>query len=160
MLGTDHVAKNELQQYEIMIKKARAFLLALLTTYVIGAVTISQFNIARIVDMGFPVDTNERFATAWHDLTHMYDLYLPLVAIALLIAFLVNGLGILKLFNMPRVLYPLAGFAGLLTLHLTLEAVLGMTPVAPARDFWGLMTQGIAGGVGGWVFYRFKEQRN
>lgn len=137
-----------------MIKKARAFLFAVLSTYIVGVISISQHNIARIVELGFPVTFGERFATTWHDLTHMFDLYLPLLAIALLIAFLVTGLGVLRLISQPRVLYPLAGFVGMLALHLILEAVLGMTPVAPARELSGLLTQGIAGAIGGWVFVR------
>ncbi|MBT8115284.1 MAG: hypothetical protein KJP04_07880, partial [Arenicella sp.] len=117
-------------------------------------VLISQFNIARITDMGFPVGASERWQNALHDLGGMFDLYLPLVAIALLIAFLVTAFGVIRLVNKPSLLYPLAGFTALIAMHLILYAVFGMSPVAPTRTLAGLLAQGLAGAVGGYVYLK------
>ena len=143
-----------------MTRKALAYLSAVFATYFVGTILISQFNIARITQLGFPVGMGERWQSALHDFSSMLDSYLPLVAIALLIALLVTSFGIMRLINKPNVLYPLAGFVALIALHLILYLVFDISPIAPTRTLAGLLTQGLAGAVGGYVYLKFaKPQR-
>ncbi|MDZ7684475.1 MAG: hypothetical protein U5O39_05285 [Gammaproteobacteria bacterium] len=63
----------------------------------------------------------------------MLDLYLPLVGIALAIALAVARLVIGFLPHLRLVGYVLSGFVGLIALHVILEAVLGLSGIAPTR---------------------------
>ena len=137
-----------------MTRKAPAYLCAVAAAYLTGTLLVSQFNIARITELGFDVTLAERVQNAVHDLTNMYDLFLPLVAVALLIAFLVTAKLVLRRIDRPALLYPLAGFVAMLALHGILYLVFGMSPVAPTRTLAGLLGQGLAGALGGYVFFR------
>jgi len=129
------------------------FLSAVAVTYILGTAFVSQGNIAAVVDMGFDVTGTHRLDALIHDLTHMYDLYLPLVAIGLLIALSVAG-GIIRFVpNLRLIGYVSAGFVGMIALHVILKAVLGLSGIAPTREVLGLLAQGFAGAVGGYAFH-------
>ena len=63
------------------MKKVLGFIAALLVTYVAGAIFISQGNIAQLTAHGVSVEMGDRLNAALHDVTNMYDLYLPLVGL-------------------------------------------------------------------------------
>ena len=135
-----------------MTRKFIAYLLAVVATYLCGVVLISQFNISNVVDMGFPVPTGQRRSAAVHDILGMLGTYLPLISIAFLIAFLFTSLLLLRFIDSPTLLFMSAGFVGIVTLHLVMGAVFGITGVAPTRTLLGLIVQGGAGAVGGYVY--------
>ncbi len=137
-----------------MLRTVSSFIVAVLVTYIAGTMFISQVNLASIIELGMAVDISVRIDAALHDLTHMYDIYLPVVAVALLIAFSVAA-GIIKFVPDLRFLgYVLAGFVGLVAIHVILKMVLGMTGIAATRSLVGLLLQGVAGAAGGWMFQR------
>ena len=70
-----------------MIKTTGSFLLAVIAAYLLGAIFISQGNIAAVVALGFDVGIGQRLDAAVHDTLNMTDIYLPLVAISLLLGF-------------------------------------------------------------------------
>ena len=142
-----------------MLKKIVGFGIGLGFAYGLAVVLISQFNIARITELGYPVSLSERVATVGHDLMSMAGLFLPLVAGALLVAFLFTGLILTRLISRSQWIYMLAGFVGVISLHLILNSVFGMTPVAPTRTAVGLVAQGVAGALGGWLFYKIAFPR-
>jgi hypothetical protein len=129
------------------------YIIAVLATYLVGTTLISQGNLANVAAMGATIEWPTRFDAMIHDALHMYEIYLPLVAISFLIAFTVAALIIRRLPNLRLVGYVLAGFVGLMAIHLLMKAVLGMTGVAPTRTLAGLLGQGFAGAVGGYVFH-------
>lgn len=137
------------------MKKLFAYVVAVLTTYIIAVIFVSQFNIAEIVTLGQPVSFYERLSTTLHDLGSMVSLYLVLIALALAIAWLFVGLVLARWVSPTLFLYALAGFAGMVALHQILYLVFGMNPVAATRSVLGLLSQGAAGVVGGWLFYCF-----
>ena len=145
-----------------MIRKLIAMLFAVICTYIVAVGLVSQVNISEIVDMGFAVSISQRLAAVWHDLGGMLGIYLPLIAIALLIAFLFTSLLLNRFIDKPAVLFPLAGFTGLLTVHLVLDWVFGVAGIAATRSLFGLISQGMAGALGGYVYYRIcmLEPRN
>ena len=132
------------------MNKIKGFLGAIVATYIMGTIFISQGNLAQVAALGVPVDIASRINAAWHDATHMVSLYLPLSLIALLIAFLVASWLLKRLGQWANILFPLAGFTAMLTLVFTLNTVFGLTPIAPTRFLPGLLLQGLAGAVGGY----------
>jgi len=131
-----------------------AWLLAALVTYAISSTLATQSVIASLGRMGVSVPLGQRFSTTIQDLVGMSGMFLPLIAFSLLIAFVVAS--ILSRWLAPRrtALFILAGFTGVLALHVSLEAMLGITPVAAARTVGGLLLQGVGGAAGGWLFVK------
>ena len=130
-----------------------SYLLAVLVTYVLGAAFVSQGNIAAVTSMGFEISMAQRFEAMMHDVTSMYDIYLILIAIALLIALPVAEFIIRRFPELRMVGYLSAGFVAMVAIHVILKAVLGLSGIAPTRELAGLLAQGIAGALGGFVFH-------
>ena len=137
-----------------MIKTTGSFLLAVIAAYLLGAIFISQGNIAAVVALGFDVGVGQRLDAAVHDTLNMTDIYLPLVAISLLLGFPVAYAIVRKRPHLRLIGYTMAGFVALIAIHVIIKAVVGISGVAPTRTLLGLLCQGIAGGVGGYLFYR------
>ncbi|MBT5604285.1 MAG: hypothetical protein HOJ61_18795 [Gammaproteobacteria bacterium] len=132
--------------------------LAVICSYLTGAVLISQGNISRITDMGFEITLTQRLDSAGHDIMNMYSIYMPLIAIALLIAFVVAAQVIQRLPHLRLLGYILAGFVGMVAIHVVLKQVVGISGIAPARTLAGLFAQGVAGALGGYCFYWITQQ--
>lgn len=130
------------------------FVSAVFITYVVAVFFVSQFNANNIAALGVDVSFTDRANAVIHDLVGMLDLYLPIIAVGFLVAFLFTRFVLLRFVKAPAILYPLAGFVALATVHLTLKAVFGMTPVAPTATLIGLLVQCLAGAVGGFVFFK------
>ncbi|MEX2489018.1 MAG: hypothetical protein WD356_05760 [Pseudomonadales bacterium] len=135
------------------MKFALGYIAAVAVTYLLGTIFVSQGNIAAVTSMGYEIGFSQRIAAAAHDFTHMYDIYLPLIAISLIIALSVAALIMSFLPDLRMTGYVLAGLVGLIALHLILKAVLGLTGIAPTRELAGLLLQGVAGGAGGLIFH-------
>ena len=123
-------------------------------SYLLGAIFVSQGNIAAVLALGFDVSFAQRLDAAVHDMLNMTDIYLPLVAISLVLGLPVAYAIVRKRPHLSLIGYTLAGFVALLAIHLIIKAVVGLSGVAPTRTLMGLLSQGIAGGVGGYLFYR------
>ncbi len=136
-----------------IIKTLGGFVVAVIATYVFGAIFISQGNLAQVINLGLEVDFGVRVDAAIHDLIHMTQLYLPLVAIGLLIALPVARGVIHFLPHLRLIGYTLSGFTAMIALHVIAEAVLGMVGIAPTRFIDGLILQGVAGAIGGLAFH-------
>ena len=50
---------------------AGSYLAAVISTYIVGVIFVSQGNIANVVAMGFQVTITQRLDAVVHDLTHM-----------------------------------------------------------------------------------------
>ena len=141
------------------MKLVLGYFLAVIATYVLGAVFISQGNIAQVIDMGFEVTMGHRIDAMVHDVTHMYDLYLPIVAVGMLIGLSVAALIINYVIDLRLVGYVSAGFVALITIHMMVKMAVGISGIAPTREVTGLIAQGLAGGIGGFVFHYFTLAR-
>ena len=143
-----------------MLKVIVAFLLAVLAADIFGVVTYSQLNLAALIELGMPVDIGVRIETTLHDLISMSQAYVILLIVALGIAFSVAAL-ILK--RAPQIRYLgfiSAGFVALLVLNLgAIEATGGMHPLPVTRTTIGLLSQCLAGAVGGWVFAMVRSRQ-
>jgi hypothetical protein len=139
---------------DFMLRIIGAYLLAVLATYVAAAVLATQSVLARLADMGVAVSFADRLATTARDLVGMAPMYGPIIAVALILAFPVAALVLRWRPDWRWFGYPLAGGVALLVVHLALEALLNIVPVAAARSALGLAGQVLCGVLGGWVFLR------
>lgn len=135
-----------------MLRLVAAFLAALAATYLIGSVIATQFVLQEVVALGPAVPWSVRLDTTGRDLVGLAGSYLPLLAVALLLALPVAA-GLARLVPAARLAWYLAaGFVAVLALHLIMKAVLGVTGIAATRSLAGLLAQGAAGMIGGALF--------
>jgi len=139
---------------EFMLRIFGAYLLAVLLTYLAAAIAATQSVMSSLADMGVAVPLADRLVTTGQDLVGMAALFLPIIAVALGIAFPVAALVLRWRPDWRWFGYPLAGGAALLGVHVALELAFGITPVAAARSVPGLTVQALCGALGGWVFLR------
>lgn len=142
----------------LLSRKLAIYLAAVFTAYVLATATSSLHVASSLASMGVTVTMSERISMIAHDLAGMAGMFLPLIAFALLAAFLVTAL-LHYLLRRARVfLYVLAGAVALVTLHLAMHAALGLTPVAIARNTQGLLLQALAGAAGGLVYVQLNRR--
>ena len=137
---------------------AGSYFAAVISTYIMGVIFVSQGNIANVVAMGFQVTIAQRLTAVMHDLTHMTGIYLPVIAVSMLISLPVAALIIKYAPHLRSVGYILAGVTALIAIHMIIKMVFGISGIAPTRSLIGLLAQGIAGGVGGYLFHRLSAQ--
>jgi hypothetical protein len=137
-----------------MLRKLGAWLLAVLVGYAVGTVAATQFVLAKLGELGVAVPVGDRLSTTLFDLAGMATSYLPLIAVALAIAFPVAALVVRFQPTWRSFGYPLAGAVALLVLHLALQFAIGFTPVAGVRTTAGLIAQMLAGALGGYALLR------
>ncbi|MFT5209243.1 MAG: hypothetical protein ACI9CE_000962 [Flavobacterium sp.] len=143
-----------------MIRTIGAFLVAVISTYILGVLFIGLGNLANVAELGLDVRFSDRIDTLFHDLKHMVAIYLPLVAVSSIIAFSVAA-GIIRLTPGLRLIgYVSAGFVALIAMHIIMKMVLGFTGVAPTRTLMGLLAQGAAGAFGGYLFHTLTQKKS
>lgn len=136
-----------------IVRNMSSFLVAVIAAYLLGAIFISQGNIASVIALNFDVSLAQRFEAALHDVTNMTGLYLPVIAVSYLLAMPVATF-IIKYFPQHRMtLYIAAGAAGLITIHIIMKLLLGISGIAATRSVIGMLAQAVAGGVGGYLFH-------
>jgi len=141
-----------LSTIRFLAKRLAAYLAAVAVAYLVASVTSTQAVIASLDSMGVDVGMGDRLAMSLRDISGMAPMFLPMVAFALLIAFMTVALLCRWLRRWRLPLYLLAGATGLICIHLGLHLAFGITPVAIARSGVGLLLQGIAGAIGGFVY--------
>ncbi len=137
-----------------VIRSIGAFLVAVLVAYLIGAALATQHVLGSLTTMGMNIDFGVWAHATLHDLIGMAGLYAPLLAAAFLVAMPVILLVCRGRPGWRRIGYTTGFFAAVVVMHSIMPLVLNVTPVAATRMFGGLVQQGLAGAVGGYVFYR------
>ncbi len=142
------------------MKAVLAFVVAVLVAYVLAVLMYTQLNLANVVEMGLTVSFADRLSAAVHDLGGMAALYLPIIAVALLIAFSFTRLVLNWVPQLRTLGYVLAGFTGIFVVEFALSSVVasGTHPLAVTRTTVGLLSQCVAGAVGGYAFVRMLGQ--
>jgi len=135
-----------------LAKRLGAWLLAVAIAYVLAVITATQYVIAQLSGMGIDVAFDERLAMTGRDIIGMASMFLPMVAFALLIAFMTAALLCRWLSHWRLPLYLLAGAVAVVCIHLGLNLAFGITPVAIARSSGGLLAQALAGAAGGLTY--------
>ena len=135
-----------------MWRHSKAYFAAVVTIYLVGSVAITQINLQSLIGLGAQIPVSVRWHATWTDLQGLLVPYLILIAIGVLIAVVVTG-QISRFFPRYRMwLYPIACAVALLAIHLLLKGIFGLWGVAGARPPVGLLLQGLAGGLGGWLY--------
>ena len=129
-----------------------SFLLAGLVAYVIAVLFYTQINLSNLTDLGIDISFSDRLASASHDLLSMTGMYLPIMLVALLVAFSLAAIVIRFLPNLRILGFVVAGIVGVLALVLFFSFFLGTNPIAVTRSSLGLLSQCGAGGIGGLVY--------
>lgn len=134
------------------MRAVAAYFPATLVAYIIGSALSTLVIMAGLADMGMPVSLGDVAGAVMFDWLGLMGSYLPLVALSLLIALPVAA-QLYRRLSLPRTAtYLLAGFVALVSLHLIMEATLGLVGFAGVRSTFGLTLQGLAGAVAGAVF--------
>ena len=129
-----------------------SFLLAGLVAYVIAVLLYTQINLSNLTDLGIDISFSDRLGAALHDLLSMTGMYLPIMLVALLVAFSLAAIVIRFLPNLRTLGFVVAGTVGVLALVLFFSSFLGTNPIAVTRSSLGLLSQCGAGGMGGLVY--------
>ena len=132
-----------------LTRRLGVWLLSVMVAYLLASVTATLSVISRLAGMGLDVSLGDRVAMTLRDIVGMAGMFLPMVAFALLMAFMTAALLCRWLSRWRLPLYALAGAVALVTIHLVLHLAFGLTPIAIARTAGGLVLQGLAGAVGG-----------
>lgn len=129
-----------------------AFLVAVGVAESLGASASTYSVFERLEAMGVSTSWGERLMWMGHDILGMLPSYGPIIAVGLLVAFAVAWFIAKAISTLAWLVFMLAGAAALIVSNETAEAVLGLTPIAGARDLVGLLTQGGAGAIAGLIF--------
>ena len=141
----------------LFLQRLGAYGVAVLATEALAAMASTQFVLAGLTSLGVIITLGDRLAMTGQDILGMMEVYLPVLALALALGFLVAGLIIRKLGAAWSLLgYSSAGFVAVLAAVLTVLSLFDITPIAGARSPAGLFCQGLAGAVGGLIFHRLK----
>ncbi len=133
-------------------RRLLAFVVASLGGYLLAAAFSTQSVLSSLADMGVTVTLGQRIAATAHDIAGMTGIFLPILAVGFLLAFLVTGLLMRWLDRWRTPLYVLAGGVAVLTVLLSLKASFGLMPIAGARTAAGLASQCVAGAIAGYLF--------
>ncbi len=142
-----------------MLRVLKAFFPAVILTYVLASILSTQIILGNLQGMGVDVSAMVRLGTTFHDLVGLTSSYLVLIMVAFVLGLPVAG-GLTKLMPSYRLtLFVLAGFVAIVSLHVIMKAVLGLSGIAATRTMAGLLGQGLAGAAGGYLYYRLSSTR-
>ena len=129
-----------------------AFLTAIAVTYLVAVLGYTQLNLANLVEMGVNVPSDVRLESAMHDLLGMASLYLPIITVALVLGFGITRIALIWLSELSTLGYIAGGFFALYVVDFALGQLMGTHPLAVTRTTVGLLSQCLAGGLGGYAF--------
>jgi hypothetical protein len=136
-----------------------AFLVAVVATTVLAVMTQSLFVMLGLLDVGAPFQIGAFISMVGSDLIGLGPVYAIIIAIGFLIALVVARLILLVLPDMRVVAYSLAGAVCMIVILIAIrELLFGVQLIAGARTLSGLLSQVVAGGVGGYVFARLSAK--
>lgn len=132
------------------------FVAALLTS-VIGSVFSTQSVISslRSIDVDVPFAT--QLSMTLGDFAILPSLA-PLIAICFVVGFFVAAVCVRHIGGNRTAWYIVAGAVAVITTLLIMKAVLLITAIAGTRSLLGLLSFGLAGAIGGWVYAKITTQ--
>ena len=142
-----------------LITRLGIFLLAVIVGYLLASFIATQSVISSLAGMGVEVGFSDRMGMTMKDVAGMASLFLPMIAFAYLAAFLIAAMICRWWAPWRTPIYIVAGAAAVITIHLTLNLAFNITPIAVARTTGGLLLQGLAGAVGGYLYIRLTPKR-
>ena len=137
-------------------KRVMAWVLAIITTVVLGVALQTQNVLARLGDIGADVSLSERLSMTAYDIFRLGSLYVIFVTPALLIAILICDI-IAKRIKFARpLLYAIGGAAAILVMLFAMKMkFFDIHLLNGAKDALGISLQMLAGAIGGLIFAMF-----
>ena len=137
-----------------------AYVAAVLATGLLGSVTQTQFNLARLGGLGVDVAVADRLNTTVADLTGFAPLFTALTAGGFLVAFLFTGIVLRRWVKAGRPwLYALAGATAIATILISMRMALGLDAIAAARGAGGFLALAACGAFGGAFYARMTRPK-
>ena len=140
------------------IRNVFGFVVAVMAATVLASIFSTQFVVAGLQAIGVEIPFGTRVSMTVTDLA-LLRIYLIMGGTAMLVAFVVAGACARWLRGSRQVWFAAAGFAALTCVLMLVESLLGAMLIAGARSPPGLLSQGVAGAFGGWVFARLTPDR-
>lgn len=137
------------------MKRVGVYFVAVVLAYLLAVIFVSICNMGFLSHMSVSLPLSIQLSVIGQDILGMAPMLLLLVSIALLLAWLFTGQILGRIVGTNVWFYTLAGFVGMVAIHLIPYSIFGVSLVAATRTFIGLFLQGIAGAVAGWFFYQF-----
>lgn len=134
------------------------FAAAFLASFTLASMAHSQFVLTRLTELQVQIPSADWLRMTAEDWLGLLPTYGSLVATGLLIAFTLTGFLRKHYRSLPGWLYGIAGLMALLTIQLSLQPIMDITLLAGARSALGIACQGLAGFVGGLVFYLLRPR--
>ena len=138
-------------------KIVRAFILAVLITFLLSSVIGTQLVLMDVKDFGLDVSSSQRLSSTLHDIIGLAPALSILISTAFLVAFAVAALCNRFLGGNRYYRYTLAGFTCLPVTLLLIKYIMGATLFAAARTGYGMFLVSLCGLLGGWVFARLTQ---
>ncbi len=139
------------------IRKPVGLIAAALTASIIGSVFSTQSVIASLQSIDVEVPLATRLSMTVGDFA-ILPMLGGLTAICFVVGFTVAALCRRFLGGDRTAWYVIAGASALISTLLIMKAVLLITPIAGTRTLLGLLSFGLAGAIGGWVFAKISGQ--
>ena len=131
-----------------------AFVACVLIAEALAATASTQFVLHELARLGVGVSLAERLDTTAHDIIGMLPLFGTVIGVGFLIAFPIAWFLSRHLPQWRTPLFAAAGFCAIAVAHVVMNQSLSITPVAGARSSLGLMAQGLAGAIAGFLYTR------
>ena len=131
-----------------------AWLLSACVTTLLCSLISSYFVLAGLAAVGVDISLDDRLAMTLHDLG-IFTTLLLVVSASFLIGFMVATLASRWLGGKRLIWLLAAGFSAVICALLLLEVAFQLMPIAGARSTAGLISMGLAGLLGAYVFAHF-----
>lgn len=133
------------------------FVFAVSATFLVASIAHSQFVLNELASLGISIDFATRFSSTLDDISGLLPGYGGIIFVGLLIGFSVMGL--VRKFRPATSywVYPVAGLLTIMVAHLAMHPIFNVTLIAGARSTAGIIFQGLAGLIGGYVFMQLRR---
>jgi hypothetical protein len=145
--------------FSLLLRRLFIYLAAVAVAYFLAVASATHSVVDNLDTLGVPIGFGEQLAMTRQDLVGMAAMFLPMVAFAMLCAFMAAALLCRWAAHWRVPIYVLAGAVGLVAIHLMLNLAFQITPVAVARTAGGLTLQALAGAVGGLTYIILRRSR-
>ena len=132
-----------------------SFFVSWLFSFSLASLFHSQYVVNQLVNIDIKVSLIERIGLTLDDWIGLLPTYGLIIAIALVLAFLVARLVVKKVPNYRMYIYAASGVTAFACVLLAIESIMHINIIAGARG-WGFYLQLLAGGLGGFIFAKFK----
>lgn len=127
------------------------FFLSVIIATVLGCIASTHFVLAGLIEIGVTIPLSDRIFMTLFDLGMGRVLGIMFTG-CFFIAFIIAGICARWLPGNRQFWFGLGGAMSILVLLISMNEMVGGMPIAGARTLPGLLFQGLAGGVAGWIF--------